>query len=98
MPAGGRGALRAASRSRAGAWSRSRRTRSYISGGTSLESRAMVPDLVLDALEARVLGVLIEKELTTPESYPLTLNALVAGCNQKNNRDPVLELFDRDVQ
>jgi len=57
----------------------------------------MVPDLVLDALEARVLGVLIEKELTTPESYPLTLNALVAGCNQKNNRDPVLELFDGDV-
>jgi len=57
----------------------------------------MPPDLELDALEARVLGVLIEKELTTPEAYPLTLNALVAGCNQKNNRDPVLELFDGDV-
>jgi hypothetical protein len=57
----------------------------------------MAPDLELDALEARVLGVLIEKELTTPEAYPLTLNALVAGCNQKNNRDPVLELFDGDV-
>jgi uncharacterized protein YceH (UPF0502 family) len=57
----------------------------------------MSPDLELDALEARVLGVLIEKELTTPEAYPLTLNALVAGCNQKNNRDPVLELFDGDV-
>ncbi|MBK7642312.1 MAG: DUF480 domain-containing protein [Planctomycetes bacterium] len=57
----------------------------------------MTPDLELDALEARVLGVLIEKELTTPEAYPLTLNALVAGCNQKNNRDPVLELFDGDV-
>jgi uncharacterized protein YceH (UPF0502 family) len=57
----------------------------------------MAPDPELDALEARVLGVLIEKELTTPEAYPLTLNALVAGCNQKNNRDPVLELFDGDV-
>jgi len=57
----------------------------------------MPPDQELDALEARVLGVLIEKELTTPEAYPLTLNALVAGCNQKNNRDPVLELFDGDV-
>ena len=57
----------------------------------------MSPDLELSALEARVLGVLIEKELTTPEAYPLTLNALVAGCNQKNNRDPVLELFDGDV-
>jgi uncharacterized protein YceH (UPF0502 family) len=57
----------------------------------------MGTELELDALEARVLGVLIEKELTTPEAYPLTLNALVAGCNQKNNRDPVLELFDGDV-
>ena len=57
----------------------------------------MAADPELDALEARVLGVLIEKELTTPEAYPLTLNALVAGCNQKNNRDPVLELFDGDV-
>ena len=57
----------------------------------------MPPDPELDPLEARVLGVLIEKELTTPEAYPLTLNALVAGCNQKNNREPVLELFDGDV-
>ena len=57
----------------------------------------MSPDLELSALEARVLGVLIEKELTTPEAYPLTLNALVAGCNKKNNREPVLELFDGDV-
>ncbi len=57
----------------------------------------MSTDLELDPTEARVLGVLVEKELTTPEQYPLTLNALVAGCNQKNNREPVLELFDGDV-
>jgi uncharacterized protein YceH (UPF0502 family) len=46
----------------------------------------------LTADEARVIGVLIEKGQTTPESYPLTLNAIVAGANQKNNRDPVLEM------
>ncbi|MGQ0554280.1 MAG: YceH family protein [Planctomycetota bacterium] len=51
----------------------------------------------LEALEARVLGVLIEKELTTPESYPLSLNALVNGCNQKNNRDPLLSVGEREV-
>lgn len=45
--------------------------------------------------ECRVLGVLIEKELTTPEQYPLTLNAVVNGCNQKSNRDPVMS-FDDD--
>src|SRR5688572_29257254 len=47
--------------------------------------------------EARVLGVLIEKSATTPEQYPLSLNALTAGCNQKNNRDPVLTLSDDQV-
>jgi uncharacterized protein YceH (UPF0502 family) len=57
-----------------------------------------MPALALDPLEARILGVLIEKELTTPEQYPLSLNALVAGCNQKSNRDPVLELSDADVR
>jgi hypothetical protein len=45
--------------------------------------------------ECRVLGVLVEKELTTPDQYPLSLNALVNGCNQKNNRDPVVS-FDND--
>ncbi len=45
--------------------------------------------------ECRVLGVLIEKELTTPEQYPLSLNAAVNGCNQKNNRDPVVS-FEND--
>lgn len=48
------------------------------------------PFFPLDAEELRVLGALIEKQLTTPEYYPLTLNAIVAACNQKNNRDPVV--------
>jgi len=56
-----------------------------------------MPALELDAIEARILGVLIEKELTTPEQYPLSLNALAAGCNQKSNRQPVLELSDSDI-
>ena len=43
----------------------------------------------LTAIEARVLGVLVEKQLTTPDAYPLTLNALTTGCNQTSNRDPV---------
>ena len=55
-------------------------------------------NLRLSALEARVLGALVEKEITTPDQYPLSLNALVAACNQKTNRDPVLELDDRTVQ
>jgi len=54
-------------------------------------------ELRLEPLEARVLGVLIEKELTTPESYPLSLNALVNGCNQKNNRDPLLSVGEAAV-
>jgi uncharacterized protein len=52
----------------------------------------------LTPLEARVVGSLIEKEITTPDQYPLTLNALTAACNQKSNRDPVLELSTVDVQ
>ena len=54
--------------------------------------------LDLTALEARILGCLVEKELATPEYYPLTLNALVAACNQKNNRDPVLHLSADEVE
>ena len=53
--------------------------------------------LKLTALEARILGALVEKELATPEYYPLTLNALVAACNQKNNRDPVLQLGTDEI-
>ena len=52
----------------------------------------------LDQTEARVLGCLVEKELATPEYYPLTLNALVNACNQKSNRDPVMALDDAEVQ
>jgi uncharacterized protein YceH (UPF0502 family) len=52
----------------------------------------------LTPLEARVIGCLVEKELTTPDQYPLTLNALVTACNQKSNRDPVLELDATTVQ
>src|SRR5438477_355135 len=52
----------------------------------------------LAALEARVIGCLIEKQITTPDQYPLSLNALVNACNQKSNRDPVLELDERTVQ
>jgi uncharacterized protein len=46
----------------------------------------------LDAVEARILGALVEKQATTPEAYPLTANAVQLACNQKNNREPVLEL------
>jgi uncharacterized protein len=51
----------------------------------------------LDAVEIRVLGVLLEKEQTTPEVCPLTVNAILAGCNQKTNRDPVMELTEGQV-
>jgi hypothetical protein len=53
---------------------------------------------VLALLEARVLGVLIEKQHTVPDAYPLTLNALVSGCNQKTSRDPVLSASESEVQ
>lgn len=52
----------------------------------------------LSALAARVLGCLIEKELATPDIYPLTLNALVNACNQKSNREPVMDVSSRDVE
>jgi uncharacterized protein YceH (UPF0502 family) len=52
----------------------------------------------LDSRERRVLGVLIEKGLTTPEYYPLTLKALTTGCNQKNNRDPVVSYDEESVE
>ncbi|VGO16592.1 hypothetical protein PDESU_05183 [Pontiella desulfatans] len=52
----------------------------------------------LSPIEERVLGCLIEKEMSTPDYYPLTLNALVAACNQKNNRNPVMELDTATVE
>ncbi len=53
---------------------------------------------VLSFLETRVLGVLVEKERTVPDTYPLSLNALTLGCNQKNNRDPVSQATEAEVQ
>ncbi len=55
-------------------------------------------DILLTAVETRVLGSLVEKELTTPEYYPLSLNALVNACNQKSNRDPVMNLDEEGVR
>src|SRR5580658_10118078 len=52
----------------------------------------------LTETEARVLGALIEKDITTPEYYPLSLNALVNACNQKSNRDPVMQLDEDAVR
>src|SRR6476620_2221269 len=53
---------------------------------------------VLSLVQRRALGVLVEKQKTTPAVYPMSLNALVTGCNQKSNRDPVLTLKDDDVE
>src|SRR5271168_2141576 len=53
---------------------------------------------ILTAIETRVLGALIEKDITTPDYYPLSLNALVNACNQKNNRDPVMTLDEESVR
>ena len=55
-------------------------------------------NIAFSANELRVLGCLIEKSITTPDQYPLSLNALTLACNQKSNRDPMMELSDSDVQ
>jgi len=55
-------------------------------------------NIELTALEARAIGCMIEKQITTPDQYPLSLNALTNACNQKSNRDPVLDLDERAVQ
>ena len=52
----------------------------------------------LTPIEARILGVLVEKEKTTPDTYPLTVNSLVAGCNQKSARDPVMAVNESELQ
>lgn len=54
-------------------------------------------DFRLNAIEARIIGALIEKQVSTPDQYPLTLNSLLIACNQKSNRDPVMELDETDV-
>ncbi len=53
---------------------------------------------MLTAAEARVLGALVEKEVTTPDYYPLSLNALINACNQRSNREPVMDLDEEDVR
>ena len=58
----------------------------------------MSDDLPLDAIEVRVLAVLAEKEQLTPDNYPMSLNALVNGCNQLSSRDPVMTLAEEEVQ
>jgi uncharacterized protein len=58
----------------------------------------MAAEIVLTEIETRALGSLIEKDITTPDYYPLSLNALVNACNQKNNRDPVMTLNEESVR
>jgi uncharacterized protein len=55
-------------------------------------------NIVLNEMEARVLGALLEKEITTPDYYPLSLNSLVNACNQKSNRDPVMNVEEDSVR
>src|SRR5574343_66652 len=57
----------------------------------------MTSDHTLSLIDIRVLGVLIEKQRTVPDTYPLSVNALLAGCNQKTSRDPVMELTEAEV-
>jgi len=62
------------------------------------ETQPETMNIELSPYEARVIACLIEKEITTPEQYPLSLNALTNACNQKSNRDPVMELDETTVQ
>ena len=54
--------------------------------------------ITLSAEQCRIIGVMLEKETTTPEQYPLSINGITTGCNQKSNREPVMSLLDSDVQ
>ena len=54
-------------------------------------------EIIIDPIEARVLGSLIEKRISTPDHYPLTLNSLTTACNQKSNRDPVMDLDEKTI-
>lgn len=54
--------------------------------------------ITLSAEQCRIIGVMLEKETTTPEQYPLSLNGITTGCNQKSNREPVMSLLESDVQ
>jgi len=55
-------------------------------------------DILLNEVEVRILGALVEKEITTPDYYPLSLNALINACNQKSNREPVMDLDENTVR
>src|ERR1700747_128379 len=70
--------------------------RAILRGFLAAADAMTLPTLSL--LETRVLGVLVEKQHTVPDSYPLTLNSLVSGSNQKNSRDPVMEATETEVQ
>src|SRR3984957_17258928 len=59
---------------------------------------AVSQPIVLTAAQARVLGALVEKEITTPEYYPLSLNALINACNQRSSREPVMDLDEEEVR
>ncbi len=63
----------------------------------TLTPTSLATTVTLSIIEARVLGTLMEKARTVPDSYPLSLNALVLGCNQKSSRDPIMELAEADV-
>lgn len=62
------------------------------------EKRRDTMDIALTPHEVRILGSLVEKEITTPDQYPLSINSLISACNQKSNREPVLELDEATVQ
>jgi uncharacterized protein YceH (UPF0502 family) len=70
----------------------------YITDLSSEKKPRKLPARDLDPVELRILGCLAEKQMATPEYYPLTVNALVAACNQKSNREPVMELGESEVQ
>jgi len=71
---------------------------SYVTELSGEKKPRKLPSRELDPVEIRILGCLAEKQMATPEYYPLTLNALVAACNQKSNREPVMELSEDEVQ
>src|SRR6185503_18293909 len=79
---------------RSGLNDEAKRTDSKIPDSKLVQSANMS---LLTPIEARVLGSLIEKQITTPEYYPLTLNSLTAACNQKNNRNPVTSFSESEV-
>jgi len=68
----------------------------YVAPLDDSQKRPRLPR-TLDPVEIRILGSLAEKQLSTPEYYPLTLNALLAACNQKSNREPVMELSENEI-